>query len=384
MTLLDSLRSKHPDLIVLDGGNFGEAVTGPSAWKAGEQLKLLKQVGYDAVCLGQNDLTAALAEAAKQAKAQDLLFSSLVPSKTKMTLPPAKIIARTGYKLGVLSLVSPGFNREANGSAPPYDVEAFLSEQLKAWAAQKIDFTAVVFLGPEEELLAIGRKHPEVDVWLLTQGRHQPIRLIENLGDALVVSGGDRGREVGFIKVEKLKSGERSAASFQQLILNDRIADSPKAAPLLESYRAAGRPAQSAPAPSSPPPPGGNGAASLNPFVGSQACQECHKAIFGKWKESAHAHAFATLVARNEQHNAQCLSCHTVGYREESGYTATAATAHLNDVGCESCHGRGGFHVRTQGRVVNFATTTPATCVRCHTAEWSPRFVFAEYVQRVH
>lgn len=369
---------------MIDGGNFGEAVSGPSAWKAGEQLKLLKQLGYDAVCLGQNDLTAGLPEAAKQAQAQDLLFSSIVPGKTGMTLPPVKIITRPGYKLGVLSLVSTGFNRAASDSPPAYNVEAFLNEQLKTLAAQKVDFTAVVFLGPEEEVLAIGRKHPEVDVWLLTQGRHQPIRLIENLGDALVVSGGDRGREVGFIKVEKRKNGERSAASFQQLILNDRIADSPKAAPLLERYRAAGQAAQQAPAPAKPTPPGGGGAASLNPFVGSQACQECHEDIFGRWRESAHARAFATLVAKNEQHNTRCLSCHTVGYREESGYSATAATAHLADVGCESCHGRGGFHVRTRGRAVNFAAPTPATCVRCHTAEMSPRFVYAEYVQRVH
>ncbi len=383
MTLLDSLRTAHPGLIVLEGGNFGEAASGPSAWKAGEQLKVLKQLGYDAVTLGQNDLTPNLAEVASQSNAKDLLFSSLAESKTKMKLPPVKIIKRPGFELGVISLISPGFNREANASMSGN--EAFLREQLKNFADKKVEFKAVVYLGPEEELSVINKKFPEVDVWLLTQGNHQPIRLIENVGDALVISGGDRGREIGLIKVEKQNSGEREAASFQQIILNDKIADSPKAAPILESYRAAGRAAQTKPVKSSPtPPPGGNGAAFLNPFVGSSACQDCHEEIFGKWQESLHARAFATLVAKNEQANAECLSCHTVGFGEQTGYNQTAATAHLTNVGCESCHGRGGFHVRTKGQAAGFARTTEATCVRCHTEKMSPKFAFAESVGKVH
>lgn len=384
MTLLDSLRTAHPDLIVLEGGNFGEAASGPSAWKAGEQLKVLKQLNYDAVTLGQNDLTPNLAEVAGQSNAKDMLFSSLAESKTKMKLPPVKIIKRPGFELGVISLISPGFNREANASMSGN--EAFLREQLKQLADKKVAFKAVVYLGPEEELSAISKKFLEVDVWLLTQGNHQPIRLIENVGDALVISGGDRGREIGLIKVEKQAGGEREAASFQQIILNDKIADSPKAAPILESYRAAGRAAQTKPANTNPSPSqsGGNGAAFLNPFVGSSACQDCHDEIFGKWQESLHAHAYATLVAKNEQANAECLSCHTVGFGEETGYNQTAATAHLTNVGCESCHGRGGLHVRTRGTALSFAKATEATCVRCHTEKMSPKFAFAEWVTRVH
>jgi hypothetical protein len=293
-----------------------------------------------------------------------------------MTLAPSKVISRPGFKLGVISLVSPN-----GGTGVTYNVETFLREQINALAAQQADFQAVVYLGMPHELAPLAKKFPEIDVWLQANGNHRPLSLIETtMSNAPIVSAGDRGREVGFITVEKERNGARVASSFHQLILSDRIADSPRAVPLIEAFRKAGA------APAAPPKSSSSGASNgaLNPYLGSLACQNCHKEIFEKWEATKHAHAFATLVAKQEEKNAECLECHTTGYREETGYAATEATARLVQVGCESCHGRGGFHVRMNGRISNFVKITETSCLRCHTPKQSPKFAFAQALARVH
>lgn len=361
---------------MIDGGNFGEAVSGPSAWKSCAWLRNMQMLKYDAVSLGLRDLSPGLADSVAKWNMQQVLFSSLPTVVTKMNLAPVKVISRPEFKLGVISLVSPN-----GGTGSTYNVETFLREQMSALAAQQVDFQAVIYLGMPHELMPLAKKFPEIDLWLQSNGSHRPLSLIETtMNNAPIVSAGDRGREVGFITIEKERKGARVASSFHQLILTDRIADSPRAVPIIESFRKAGN------TPTSVTPPKASGASNgtLNPYIGSLACQNCHKEIFEKWEQTKHAHAFATLVAKREEKNGECLECHTTGYREETGYAATEATARLVQVGCESCHGRGGFHVRMNGRISNFVKISETTCVRCHTSKQSPKFAFAEARTRVH
>ncbi len=373
--MIDSLRAKHPDLVLIDGGNFGETPAGPSTWKTYEQLKLLHKMGYDAVALGQNDLCPALADSAAKWHCRDFLFSGLHATKAKADYPAAKIITKSNYKLGVVNVASAQFNRLEDNTST-YDAEKFLREQLSSLQNQA-DFWAVVYLGPPHELVALSKKFPEVDLWLQASGNHRPLNLIESSNNTLIVSAGDRGREIAFITIEKEKGGSRVAASFNQIILTDRIVDSPQAKPWIESYRNAGQRGVA-------PPQKVGEVKGLNPYLGSAACQSCHQEIFQRWEKTAHGHAFATLAAKREDRNTACLECHTTGYREETGYAATTATAHLVQVGCESCHGRGGFHVRMNGRIANFMEISEAACLRCHDAKNSPSFAFAAAVKIVH
>src|SRR5262249_34302732 len=46
------------------------------------------------------------------------------------------------------------------------------------------------------------------------------------------------------------------------------------------------------------------------------------------------------------QYDAECIVCHTVGFGYETGYRSEKDTPHLKDVGCESCHGPSGDHVK--------------------------------------
>jgi hypothetical protein len=207
--------------------------------------------------------------------------------------------------------------------------------------------------------------------------------------------------------LEKTKKAGARTATFNQIILDHHIPDSPKAAPIQESFLKRSQSAVETPAPpvkaSEPPakasepakaiePAAGQSspqlqnvlAATDNMFVGSEVCRLCHEDIYKKWRDSKHAHALETLATKGQSRNPECLRCHTVGFGEQTGYEVKSNQPYLAGVGCEMCHGRAGYHVRADDQTNNFAKTTEATCVRCHDQKNSPKFVYAEYVTRVH
>jgi hypothetical protein len=84
-------------------------------------------------------------------------------------------------------------------------------------------------------------------------------------------------------------------------------------------------------------------------FIGSEKCQECHKAEFVKWQGTQHSNAFGVLEKTAKrpslrEFDADCVACHTVGFGYKTGYEDQTRTPHLINVGCESCHGPGSGH----------------------------------------
>ncbi len=85
-------------------------------------------------------------------------------------------------------------------------------------------------------------------------------------------------------------------------------------------------------------------------FVGSDKCMSCHAAEYAVWKQSGHGHAMEALetVAKRpslRNFDGECVVCHSVGFGFKTGYRDAITTAHLQHVGCESCHGPGAGHV---------------------------------------
>jgi len=85
-------------------------------------------------------------------------------------------------------------------------------------------------------------------------------------------------------------------------------------------------------------------------YVGSEACAKCHAAEYAVWKGHKHSHAFEALekLAKRpglQQFNGECLTCHTTGFRYETGFESEKKTPLLLNNGCENCHGPGSGHV---------------------------------------
>lgn len=111
-------------------------------------------------------------------------------------------------------------------------------------------------------------------------------------------------------------------------------------------------------------------------YTGSKVCKDCHGYAYKKWSSQAHAHAYATLEEVGSQFDPECVVCHVVGMKYESGFVSASQGEHLKNVGCENCHGPGSKHVESEGEV---RTQEPrSVCIDCHTPEHSGDFAANE------
>ena len=114
---------------------------------------------------------------------------------------------------------------------------------------------------------------------------------------------------------------------------------------------------------------------SNNSYIGSEACQECHRKEFDQWSHSSHATAFNTLQIVGREYYSKCVSCHVTGFGYTSGYEiGKADRAHLAEVGCETCHGPGKQHIYTPLATNIRGKVEASTCMECHAPEHSPGF----------
>jgi peroxiredoxin len=123
-------------------------------------------------------------------------------------------------------------------------------------------------------------------------------------------------------------------------------------------------------------------------YVGSDACQGCHESEHATWSAGPHARAVATLDQAGESQNSDCLKCHTTAYGRPGGFPAAGAAQSQPDlarVGCESCHGPGGEHVKDGatkvGSIVSLADKCDSCvilqiCGSCHDDANDPQFEF--------
>ncbi len=115
-------------------------------------------------------------------------------------------------------------------------------------------------------------------------------------------------------------------------------------------------------------------------YSGSDACGVCHESEHETWLFTSHSAAFDTLVKHGEETHPECVGCHVVGYGNPGGFESTLENADLEDVGCESCHGRGGPHL-SPGFVQGGSYAS--VCATCHDAKHSLGFDYATFLPKI-
>ena len=115
-------------------------------------------------------------------------------------------------------------------------------------------------------------------------------------------------------------------------------------------------------------------------YSGNEFCGVCHDLPATTWNFTKHAYAFDTLVKHAAERDGECVSCHVVGYDQPEGYSLGTPHGHLENVGCESCHGRGGPHLSPD--FVKEANYEPV-CVQCHDTKHSLGFDYALFSPKV-
>ncbi len=117
-------------------------------------------------------------------------------------------------------------------------------------------------------------------------------------------------------------------------------------------------------------------------YASVDSCVECHAPQYENWRETPHARAYQTLVAKGAQYQVECLVCHTTGFGQAGGYApAHKGQSAMINVQCESCHGPAARHVDAQEPVVR--NGGKELCQSCHTEKNSPHFNYDEYLPLV-
>lgn len=247
---------------------------------------------------------------------------------------------------------------------------------------EKSDLVIALAYMPQEQAQRLATENPEINT--VIAGRQiNATNELQRFNQATVAYAFNQTKYLGELRLYFKSDGSVENQVNRYVALDDAIPDEPMAAEMVVAAHDEFTNEQTKGAqahqtlPSTPT--GVFGGSS--PFVGVETCAACHAREYDIWKESGHAHAMATLEARNQQFDPACVKCHVVGF-ENGGFQALYSTPQFANVQCEACHGPGRRHSESPAKGYGFMPT-PVGCVQCHTKVNSPDFNFPTYWPKV-
>ncbi|RPJ48063.1 MAG: hypothetical protein EHM19_02385 [Candidatus Latescibacterota bacterium] len=387
------MRRETNPVVVFDTGNFIARRKSSYGYDTPITLQSLQRMGYDAVGIGDKEISWGLDELEVELETHDIhpVSNNLIDAETGEPRFETYRIVRAGrLKVGVTSTIG--------GSAV---IPSTLQER------EKIRLDDIV-IASREALRRMEEEKADLKVLLAHTGLEKAQELVDSLpGYDLILVGHD-GRIIDEPKKEKgvilaatktrsnwfgevtlvvdngtiqnfsgrsweLKQDDGPVDPFLKEVTytkleldeqGNRVATKPEGFPKAEQSRAA------------EPEPAREIAAA---FLGGEKCALCHGEIHEHWTKTAHASAFKTIAEGEERENPECWKCHVVGLGEKTGHPTTALEPNLWNVQCESCHGMGTDHVRGASR----KKVDKSVCLGCHTEEWSPDFDYDKYLKEI-
>jgi hypothetical protein len=379
-TFLESHRSV-PHLLV----DAGDVTAGPRAWEVLELEYLLKgyeQMGYHAVNAGHREASLGRDGLVKlKAAFANLLSANLVDEQGQPVLAPYRIVdLADGTKVGLLGILDDKLAGTGPGKGlkiiPPHDAIGRYLPEVKRQAG----FIVLLAFADEEKMKELAERFFELDVIVggkVMQASATPFVVNKSLITFIT----DKGKAVGRLDL-RTEPGGRLEHTNAIVMLNDDFKDDPAMTRLITEYKAKLKELDFIPAEHKDDEEGltlitAERSKNANRYVGAENCRSCHPKAYDTWANSSHAHAFHTLEKKGYETNPRCLECHTIGYMASDGYLNAKLTAHLKDVSCESCHGRGDHHVKFHSKPnsgLKNAGFKKVNCVGCHNPDNSAKF----------
>jgi len=389
-TLIDAVPAASR--LTVDAGNV------TSGGRAYEQLKTryllegMRTMGYDAVNLGQTEAGLDLATLRRLTASQGVPFVSanvLAKDGGARPAPAMRIVRRGSLRIGITGVTQLPDVECGPGVTVVPPIEA-LAPVIAGLRNQCDVLVVLAFVDADAEEL-IAKQYPEIDC-ILGGDVWQSSSTVVTFNRAACFNVTDRGKVLGELSL--VRHGSRYAVDSGRgvKVAADRVARDPAMAALIARYKDELRNRRYELASAEGMERIGSGQGTADEYVGDAACASCHAVPHQVFASSAHAHAYTTLVSKGSQYDPECLSCHTVGYGLYSGFVDAQRTPQLENVQCESCHGRGKEHIEAMqaqaaGRGAASPSTlrpvTPATCIRCHDSENSENFRYAAFWPRI-
>ncbi|MGL4798808.1 MAG: bifunctional metallophosphatase/5'-nucleotidase [Cellulosilyticaceae bacterium] len=246
-TLIDEERAKGSDVLVVDAGDFSMGTVFQTIYNThAPELRLMGQMGYDVVTLGNHEfdyrnkgLTEMLEAAVASGEQVPTLVASnitdiptdLQSAMTDYGVKPYTIVEKEGFKIGVFGLMGV----EAASNAPMADV-TFLDpieeakQRVEALQNEKVDMIVCLSHSgtkankkkSEDEKLA--KEVPGIDV-IISGHTHTTLEEPIQVGNTLIVSSGENGEYLGKLQLNQTSDKKWALAEYQLLDVGEKVAE---------------------------------------------------------------------------------------------------------------------------------------------------------------
>jgi hypothetical protein len=368
----------------------------------------LQQLKYGGVGIGANEMSTPLieylAEFSLNERSPRVLSANLKDKESKFPEMVGSTIvsaAKEGTpKVGFAGVVGPSVAKLSQDPDARFEAEGkVLPGALAELKKQGAQLLVLLYQGSQEEAKACAKQFPQFQIILCLNKEEEPSGRPDQVGNSLVIAVGHKGRYVGVVGAYGGNAGQPFQLRYELVAIGPEFEtpegqdkDNPIHA-LLQNYAEEVKK--------------GNYLAQYNhtnkhpvqvdfpgaTYVGSEKCQECHKAEYAIWLASPHPHAYETLVNKAKrpnlrQYDGECVVCHVTGFGNAGGFVDENRTPQFKGVGCESCHGPASLHVANRKDVKARAALNPwkgntnqinFSCQKCHDPDNSVNFKFEKY-----
>lgn len=203
LSFIKAYRTKYPDAVLLDGGDRFSGTFFYTLRKGADIIRLMNQMNYDAVTLGNHDFDDGLTEIEKMMTiisvpvvSANVIFPKNFQPKNK--IKPAVIVKRNGVKIGIIGLLTPDIKTETKGGGG-IDLRPLtqaVQAQINAFKKEGVQMIVLLSHTGDETEERLAKEMPDVDIII---GAHSHTKKFEHFigkdGQTVLVSSAGYGGE---------------------------------------------------------------------------------------------------------------------------------------------------------------------------------------------
>jgi predicted CXXCH cytochrome family protein len=361
-TVLNQYRQSG--LVIVDSGDLlnedetiSDDVMQGSKLKAEAIVQIYNKMGIDAVNVGELDLALGVDYLKGLATKQKFPFISanLVDAKGAPIFKRYVIKNVNGKNVGIFGVIgdtsemAEKVEQITKGAVSVKDSNEAAEAVVKELSG-KVDYMIALSHQGTNRDIVLAKRTKGLD---LVVGGHdkQKTKDPREADKTLVVQAGEKGQYQGILEVAM--DGTK-AAKHTLVPLGDDIANDDSIKKMISDYN--DKVAELY---------GGSKPATTGASLRMSACEPCHAEMAAKWKTTAHAKAYDTLVKKSKQFDPKCLACHTTRFEQPEGFSMKEQQMELVNIQCESCHGFAKEHLSSQ-KPIPTKKPAMALCVKCH------------------